>query len=76
MLTHVASAPPLLARSRLPHRGPRFSSSALTRAAPSRYIAAQILGAYVACLLIYVQWGDPIKVRARSLFLGVRCPPG
>jgi glycerol uptake facilitator-like aquaporin len=26
-----------------------------------RYIAAQILGAYVACLLIYVQWHDLIK---------------
>ncbi|KAH9940547.1 aquaporin-like protein [Epithele typhae] len=26
-----------------------------------RYIAAQILGSYVACLLIYVQWYDYIK---------------
>lgn len=29
-----------------------------------RLIVAQILGAYIACLLIYVQYHDFIKVRA------------
>ena len=27
-----------------------------------RYIVAQIMGSYIACLLIYVQYGDIIKV--------------
>ncbi|KAI0356340.1 aquaporin-like protein [Trametes cingulata] len=32
-----------------------------------RYIIAQILGSYVACLLIYVQWRDLIMVRATEI---------
>ena len=31
-----------------------------------RLIVAQILGAYIACLLIYVQYHDFIKVKATS----------
>lgn len=30
------------------------------------YIVAQVLGAYVACLLIYAQYRDVIKVRHRK----------
>jgi hypothetical protein len=30
---------------------------------PCRYVAAQILGGYVSCLLVYVQWHELIKVR-------------
>ena len=39
---------------------------------PVRYIAAQIFGAYIACLLVYVQWKDLIVVsieKTRSLTL-------
>lgn len=32
-----------------------------------RYIIAQILGAYVACLLIYTQWHDLIKESEAAL---------
>ncbi len=34
-----------------------------------RYMVAQILGAYIACLLVYVQWGDFIHVRHCRLSL-------
>ena len=39
----------------------------------SRYIVAQILGAYVACLFVYVQYHDIIKVRLDLAFWSFPC---
>ena len=33
----------------------------------NRYIAAQIFGAYIACLLIYMQYKQQIHVRCHTL---------
>ena len=37
---------------------------------PVRYIAAQIFGAYVACLLVYAQYKDLIKVSIKTCTTG------
>ena len=39
----------------------------------SRYIVAQILGAYVACLFVYVQYHDIIKVGPNLAFWSFSC---